>query len=212
MAYGQSFLVRDLGSFSYAIPSSDVKATGGFHEFQMAFYAYITLINTGSGVATAIWHDAFDKPHSCTVTATNSQALGPTILHDFNLTGASINVAGVISWPEKIDASQIAVNAPIMASVIGKVSTSIDGQTVGVAPSTSLGGSAVDPRNIRALTSSDTPAATVTNSVTTDIGSAGTYAKNSELITINATLGTPSQEHSVNTSHGIVEAVHDQGA
>ncbi len=42
-------------------------------------------------------------------------------------------------------------------SISGKVSTSIDGQTVGVAPSTSEAGTAIDPRKIRSLTSTDTP-------------------------------------------------------
>ena len=59
----------------------------------------------------------------------------------------------------------------VAATITGTASVSIDGQTVGVAPSTALAGAAVDPRDIRNLGSSDQPDITANQSAA--LGSSG---------------------------------------
>ncbi len=53
---------------------------------------------------------------------------------------ASSTFAGAITWPRVVSPSDIVVSA-----ISGKVSTSIDGQTVGVAPADTFAGSAISP-------------------------------------------------------------------
>jgi hypothetical protein len=66
----------------------------------------------------------------------------------------SATVAVDMRYPAVLPPNNLTVTGIVTASITGKVSTSIDGQTVGVAPATSLAGAAIDPRNVDLVTDS----------------------------------------------------------
>ncbi len=138
--------------------SSLAASSGTPQTLGVAFLVNIAGIAAGTGTATIKTWDDLGNETDFDVVAGNP--LGPVKkvwVARYQLTGPStVNVTAQFSWPSEPNPTALLVSEPV--SISGTVKTDV-GQGTQIAGGTTLqyGGAAIDPRNIRALASTDLP-------------------------------------------------------
>ena len=156
------------GGFSYSINQQTLGAAGFSVNLNLDRPLYLTLANlSASGGPTITLTLGNSAGNSQTFTCQAGAVIGPLpwTFRTVTVTGSGATIIGIASTSPVNRETLLAMAVPIS----GKVSTSIDGQTVGVAPADSFAGTAISPSlsaqlpasllngqlNTRALTASD---------------------------------------------------------
>ena len=123
---------------SQALPANKVF----FQDLGFPQQANLVLVSGTGGPLTVTYTDENGQTSPpITIQSGASYYTQNLVIRILTITGPEgATFAGAITWPRVVDPSDIVVSA-----ITGKVSTSIDGQTVGVAPADTYAGTAVAP-------------------------------------------------------------------
>ncbi len=128
----------ELNILSQALPASKLF----FQDLGFPQQANLVLVSGTGGPLTVTYTDENGQTSPpITIQSGASYYTQNLVIRILTITGPEgATFAGAITWPRVVDPSDI-----VVSSISGKVSTSIDGQTVGVAPADSYAGTAVAP-------------------------------------------------------------------
>ena len=128
----------ELNILSQALPASKLF----FQDLGFPQQANLVLVSGTGGPLTVTYTDENGQTSPpITIQAGASYYTQNLVIRILTITGpAGATFAGAITWPRVVDPSDI-----VVSSISGKVSTSIDGQTVGVAPADTYAGTAIAP-------------------------------------------------------------------
>ena len=128
----------ELNILSQALPASKLF----FQDLGFPQQANLVLVSGTGGPLTVTYTDENGQTSPpITIQPGASYYTQNLVIRILTITGpAGATFAGAITWPRVVDPSDI-----VVSSISGKVSTSIDGQTVGVAPADTYAGTAVAP-------------------------------------------------------------------
>ena len=128
----------ELNILSQALPASKLF----FQDLGFAQQANLVIVSGTGGPLTVTYTDENGQTSPpITIQPGASYYTQNLVIRILTITGPEgATFAGAITWPRIVDPSDI-----VVSSISGKVSTSIDGQTVGVAPADTYAGTAVAP-------------------------------------------------------------------
>ena len=166
-------------SFEFSIPQTTLTADGLDSIFSVPHLCNVTLVNGGSGAVTLSLYDENNFPHVYTINGGAPFTASGCVVKRITLTGVGQVIAGYLTWPERVDASSIQITSAVtVQGSLGRTWTLGNGDvpsrgwtlgsgdvpnrgwtlgatdTLGGTPIT-VGGGAIDPRQIRALTLAD---------------------------------------------------------
>lgn len=144
------------GPFYLNIPSQTLGAEGYNNSMPYAALCNVTLVSGGGGLIVITLTDDNGNEREYNLSSGNPVLIKKAYVQTIRLDGSGASVAGVLSWPDEVDPSSIAVSGPV--SISGTVKTDV-GQGSQIVGGTTLqyGGVAIDPRDIRPLVSTDVP-------------------------------------------------------
>ena len=128
----------ELNILSQALPASKLF----FQDLGFPQQANLVIVSGTGGPLTVTYTDENGQTSPpITIQPGASYYTQNLVIRILTITGPEgATFAGAITWPRVVDPSDI-----VVSSISGKVSTSIDGQTVGVAPADTYAGTAVAP-------------------------------------------------------------------
>lgn len=128
----------ELNILSQALPASKLF----FQDLGFPQQANLVLVSGTGGPLTVTYTDENGQTSPpITIQPGASYYTQNLVIRILTITGPEgATFAGAITWPRVVDPSDI-----VVSSISGKVSTSIDGQTVGVAPADTYAGTAIAP-------------------------------------------------------------------